>query len=181
MTLRLMRPSDSTTGVNTRLTPNFLNVMDGWQVGGDVELSHDKPLGIGNSPPARKVAVSPDTAVRLGSASVWMTPARSIARSVALTRALVPPVSGSVVMPCWPEMMVLLSAAPFTENGLSVLKLNTPWRMKPKEPDRLMPSCLTTSRCTSATVTLSITWSRPFTVMPLTTLVRSPTSREAMS
>ena len=28
-----------------------------------------------------------------------------------------------------------------------------------------------TSRCTSATVTLSITWSRPRTVMPLTTLL----------
>ena len=46
---------------------------------------------------------------------------------------------------------------------------------------RSMPSCLMTSRCTSATVTLSITWSRPRTVMPLTTLSASPTSRAAMS
>ena len=30
-------------------------------------------------------------------------------------------------------------------------------------PLRSMPSCLMTSRCTSATVTLSITWSRPRT------------------
>ncbi len=44
-----------------------------------------------------------------------------------------------------------------------------------------MPSCLMTSRRTSATVTLSMTWSRPRTVMPLTTLVPSPTSREARS
>ena len=42
---------------------------------------------------------------------------------------------------------------------------------------RSMPSCLMTSRCTSATVTLSMTWSRPRTVMPLTTLLPSPTSR----
>ena len=44
-----------------------------------------------------------------------------------------------------------------------------------------MPSCLITSRCTSATVTLSMTWSRPCTVMPFTTLRPSSTSREAMS
>ena len=44
-----------------------------------------------------------------------------------------------------------------------------------------MPSCLMTSRRTSATVTLSMTWSRPRTVMPLTTLVPSPTSRDARS
>jgi len=29
MTFRLMRPSESTTGVNTRLTPNFLKVICG--------------------------------------------------------------------------------------------------------------------------------------------------------
>ena len=38
-----------------------------------------------------------------------------------------------------------------------------------------------TSRRTSATVTLSITWSRPRTAMPLTTFVSPPTSRAAMS
>ena len=38
-----------------------------------------------------------------------------------------------------------------------------------------------TSRCTSATVTLSMTWSRPCTVMPFTTLRPSSTRREAMS
>ena len=85
ITLRLMRPSDSTTGVKFRLTPNFLNSICGWQIGGDLVVSQDSPLGIGNSPPARKVAVSPEIAVRFGSASVRMTPARSIARSVAVT------------------------------------------------------------------------------------------------
>src|ERR1700756_5335803 len=34
MTLRLMRPPLSTTGVKFRLTPKFLNVTDGWQVSG---------------------------------------------------------------------------------------------------------------------------------------------------
>src|SRR6185369_2594057 len=85
MTFRLMRPSERTMGVNTRLTPNFLNVICGWQTGGERVVSHDSPFGIGNSPPATNVAVSPEIAVRLGSASVRITPARSIARRVAVT------------------------------------------------------------------------------------------------
>ncbi len=82
ITLRLMRPSDSTIGVNTRLTPNFLKSICAWQTGGDLVVSHDRPFGIGNSPPAMKVAVSPEIAVKFGSASVRMTPARSMARNV---------------------------------------------------------------------------------------------------
>src|SRR5690348_8315829 len=41
MTFRLMRPSDSTTGVKTRLTPNFLNAICGWQSGGERVVSHE--------------------------------------------------------------------------------------------------------------------------------------------
>ena len=82
-TLRLIRPSDITTGVKFRPTPNFLNWIWVWQF--RVVGSQVKPAGIGNSPPARKFAVSPEIAVRFGSASVRITPARSIARSVAVT------------------------------------------------------------------------------------------------
>ena len=57
-------------------------------------VSHDSPLGIGNSPPATKLAVSPEIAVRFGSASVRITPARSIARSVAVMLFHVPVVGG---------------------------------------------------------------------------------------
>src|ERR1700722_20683995 len=60
MTLRLMRPSDSTTGVKFMLTPNFLKSMVAWQSGGDLVVSQLRPAGIGNSPPARKVALSPE-------------------------------------------------------------------------------------------------------------------------
>src|SRR5579862_1005935 len=91
MTLRLMRPSDRTIGVNTRLTPNFLKSTCAWQTGGDLVVSHDSPLGIGNSPPATKLAVSPEIAVRFGSARVRNTPARSIARNVAVMFFHVPP------------------------------------------------------------------------------------------
>ena len=84
ITLRLMRPSDSTTGVNSRLTPNFLKSTCAWQTGGDLVVSQDSPLGIGNSPPATNVAVSPEIAVKFGSASVRITPAWSIACSVAV-------------------------------------------------------------------------------------------------
>src|SRR3954470_16904879 len=66
MTLILIRPSLSTTGVNVRLTPNFLKSTVGWQTGGDFDVSHDRPAGIGNSPPARNVALSPEIADRLG-------------------------------------------------------------------------------------------------------------------
>src|SRR6202044_589579 len=56
ITLRLMRPSLSTTGVKLRLTPNFLKSIDGWQVDGapgvDDEAEQLKPLRTGNSPPA---------------------------------------------------------------------------------------------------------------------------------
>src|SRR5580704_11045404 len=51
-TLRLIRPSPSTTGVKVRLTPNFLKSTEVWQTGGILVLSHDSPAGIGNSPPA---------------------------------------------------------------------------------------------------------------------------------
>src|SRR3954462_7332866 len=105
ITLRLMRPSDSTTGVNTMLTPNFLKSICDWQTGGDFVVSHDRPAGIGNSPPATNEAVSPEIAVKLGSASVRTTPARSIARNVALTFLNDP------------AMLVLSMAWPVTENG----------------------------------------------------------------
>ena len=82
-TLRLILPSDMTTGVKFRPTPNFLNWIWVWQF--RVVGSQVKPEGIGNSPPARKFAVSPEIAVRFGSANVRITPARSIARSVAVT------------------------------------------------------------------------------------------------
>src|ERR1700761_2574704 len=49
MTLRLMRPPDSTTGVKFMLTPNFLKSIDAWQSGGDLGVSQLRPGGIGNS------------------------------------------------------------------------------------------------------------------------------------
>src|SRR6185437_5145766 len=48
ITFRLIRPSESTTGVNTRLTPNFLNAICGCHSGGDRVVSHDSPFGMGN-------------------------------------------------------------------------------------------------------------------------------------
>src|SRR6185437_14648443 len=113
ITLRLMRPSDSTTGVNTRLTPNFLKSICGWQTGGVLVVSHDSPLGIGNSPPATKLVVSPEIAVRFGSASVRRTPARSMARSVAVMFFQLPPSE------------LLLSVVPEAEKGFCVLRFTT--------------------------------------------------------
>src|SRR3974390_3806402 len=84
-TLRLMRPSDKTTGVKINPTPNFLYDTCVWHCGGTFVVSQVKFCGIGNSPPAIKLAVSPEIAVKLGSAKVRQTPARSIAPKVAFT------------------------------------------------------------------------------------------------
>ena len=83
-----------------------------------------KPPGIGNSPPARKFAVSPEIAVRFGSASVRITPARSMARSVAVTAAVAPPMT----------TLVLTSAWPTTGNGLVLLKLSDALRRRSALP-----------------------------------------------
>src|SRR5580658_9526709 len=49
ITLRLMRPSLSTTGVKLRLTPNFLKSIEGWQVDGPppVAVVHENPFRTG--------------------------------------------------------------------------------------------------------------------------------------
>ncbi len=90
-TSMLMTPSASTVGVNARLTPNGLN----WT---EMAIPLSPPplpcaTGIGNSPPARKLAVSPDRATSVGSASVVTTPLRSSALSVA--SMLSPPMRGT--------------------------------------------------------------------------------------
>ena len=74
----LMRPAFSTVGVKARLTPNCLNWM--------VMLSLSSwPMGTGNSPPARKLAVSPESAVRFGSARTLIRPSRSSASMMPFT------------------------------------------------------------------------------------------------
>src|SRR5438270_114367 len=45
ITFRLMRPSESTTGVKVSPTPNFLKSTCAWQTGGDLVVSHDRPAG----------------------------------------------------------------------------------------------------------------------------------------
>ena len=75
-TFRLIRLSASTVGVKSSDTPNGLN--------STVIAPVDEPAcatGIGISPPARKLAVSPDIAVRFGSASIVIKPSWSSASS----------------------------------------------------------------------------------------------------
>ena len=74
------------------VSPSFLKSIAGWQVDGPpvAPVLHEKPFRTGNSPPAMKVAVSPEIAVRFGSASVWTTPTCSIACNVAVTDLNVP-------------------------------------------------------------------------------------------
>ena len=65
-TLRFSRPGAITVGTKARLTPNCLNSMV-------TTLYALAATGMGNSPPARKLAVSPDCAVRFGSARMLMS------------------------------------------------------------------------------------------------------------
>src|ERR1700735_2912513 len=65
ITRRLIRPWVSTIGVKLREMPNFLKLI--WVVQTCVVGSQEYPAGTGNSPPAIKVADSPEMAVRLGS------------------------------------------------------------------------------------------------------------------
>ena len=71
------------------------------------------PVGIGNSPPAMKVAESPEMAVKLGSARVRTTPALSIARKVALTDGVAPKTRSS--------RGPVISGAPLAVNGFVLL------------------------------------------------------------
>ena len=70
LTTRLMRSLPITVGVKDRLTPNGLNST----VIVVPPASVSWATGTGNSPPARKLAVSPDRAMRLGSARVLSRP-----------------------------------------------------------------------------------------------------------
>ena len=69
-----MRPSARTIGVKARPTPYCLYSI--------VTAPSDCEIGTGNSPPARKLAVSPESAVRFGSASVVTRPSVSPRSSV---------------------------------------------------------------------------------------------------
>ncbi len=158
-----MRPGESTTGVNARFTPNGLNVTLIWPL--------SPATGTGNSPPARKFAVSPETAVKVGSARVLSMLVSSSACSVACT------VSPPLVVyfePTSPGVLAELKGkvsglppAPFATVPRALVKFvpmpNGPLLAMPSinTPFMLMPSCLMTERCTSTTETLRATCSSP--------------------
>src|SRR5665213_3659069 len=116
------------------------------------------PDGTGIEPPARNLALSPETAVTVGSASVLATPWRSKACKVAEKPeplALVHPSTA------W-----LAASAPLMANGLSSVTLLGAL----PAPAKLTPSCFNISRRISVTVTRTDTWSRPRMINELMTL-----------
>ncbi len=68
-TRRLSRVDDITVGTKARLMPKVLNST----VMLVMPLVVLPAIGMGNSPPARKLAVSPESAVRFGSARMVMS------------------------------------------------------------------------------------------------------------
>ena len=136
---RLMRPSLMTTGLKVTLTPNVFQltaICPSWAA-----------IGTGNSPPARNFAVSPETAVRLGSASVRTRPVPS---SFSTRRPSERGPGPQTASPSWitlVKVMLVLSTAVGT----------------------LTPRRRMASRCISATCTLSSTCSLVPTASMLTT------------
>ena len=79
-----------TVGVKAKPTPNCLNSM--------VKAPVNDPVwgtGIGNSPPARKLAISPEMVVKLGSAKIDKYPSSS---SASIMRTSFSPVSTSTTL-----------------------------------------------------------------------------------
>src|SRR5690349_23779131 len=171
-TTRLITPSARTVGVNARLTPNGLNSTV------IAELPPFDPLacetGIGNSPPARKLAVSPDKAIRVGSARVVTTPLFSSASSVTLKSApnarkvrdmiaklstidpnLATGAPGSVVVLTDPSGFVIVVVVDRPGVRLAPLPM-TPTVLSPRIP-QLRPSWVSAERLISAKRTSSIT------------------------
>ncbi len=147
-TTRLMRSLPITVGVKARLTPNSLN--------STVVTPSSCSTGTGNSPPARNFAVSPDSAIRFGSASVLTKPFCSSVWNV-VDRSGLPPVSR------------LPMAKGIGEIGRpdEVIRLNA--RSPATARSWPMPSSRTTLRETSANLTCSITCWLPCTLIALVT------------
>ena len=145
-TLRLIRLALSTVGVNARLMPNSLN-------------SISRPLsplsiGIGNSPPARKLAVSPESAVRLGSARTLTRPSSARA-SMALLRMSSPEVYLPNALLVAVGARRKLPSPSVTGRPLTKPKVKLPVL---KMASQLIPNSLSTSREISATRTRRWTW-----------------------
>src|SRR5262249_23198610 len=106
---RLIKPWFNTVGTNARLTPNFLNSTVGVT---PAPVVVETAIGTGNSPPAKKLAVSPESATRLGSARRRTSPFVSSALTIT-----------SIFVPSW------IRLANTTPNGSPVLVL----RMAPAD------------------------------------------------
>src|SRR5712671_4228516 len=159
-TLRLMR-SPMIVGVKARLTPTCLycTVMVPTRV---------PPCGTisGISPPARKLAVSPDMAIRLGSARMvaWLWVARKSIR-VLSPLSEVWNLSAPEATPPVEEMVLTAkppSTAPVPNRAMLLMFC------------QLMPTRFSASRLTSATLTRSWTWVGASILMLLITLSALP-------
>ena len=113
----------------------------------------------GNSPPDKKLAVSPEMAVSVGSAKVRISPTRSKASSE-LEKDVnsPPPVFTKLFEPTNPELVPI--AALLTSETVE----SPSWPIALK----LTPICLVTERCISTIRTFRSTWSLPSTDIKLT-------------
>src|SRR5438132_1421688 len=138
-----------TVGVNARLTPKLLNSTE--MVGNPLVTFDEPEIGTGNSPPARKLAVWPDIAVKFGCARLVMNPSCSRAAIVAWAPGTLPTVRKLV-------------ASPITVTGLLVMKLKL-WPIF----CQLTPISFSFVTFTSAIRTCRLTWFGVATVIRLIT------------
>jgi hypothetical protein len=159
LTCRLMRPDDSTVGTKTSFTPYCLKVM--------VTSPFCWPTGMGNSPPARKLADWPLMAVRFGSARM-----RAM---FSCTSALITPLK---LRPRQPGPVPQGTLAPFTAR-LSAVSLP----MVPILPRacQLTPSVLVTERDISAMRTCNETCTDERTPIWSSTVPPAPMKLRAMA
>src|SRR5215475_6126029 len=170
---RLIRPFCRTVGVNDSRTPKGLYSI----VGVTSPLAEVAAIGTGNSPPARNCAVSPESAIRLGSARRRISPL--VSSAVTRTSIFVPPLTrlasttpkGDVlptrVPVVWSSGMplgVLLGAASLGDGTRPPCPALTTWvperlaanqftpsaRPQPRDPPRKPP--LTNPCCEGATL-----------------------------
>src|SRR5258708_6074385 len=152
-----------TVGVKARLTPKLLNSTV--IVGKPLVAAEEPEIGTGNSPPARKLAVWPDIAVRFGSARTVMNP--SSVRALMVAFQFVP-----IMLPA----RMKLAASPAIDTGLNVWKA----RFEPIF-DQLTPISFRFVTFTSAMRTCRLTWLGVATVILLMTCapLTSPAIEEA--
>ena len=155
-TVSTIRPLSTIVGTKSSSTPYFLY--------SKMIAPSSKPAGSGYSPPEKKLAVSPETAVTLGRASTVARPA--VARASIRPRTVVgPPVLPNTLAACPPGKAAAMNPAASSKKKRPTRKPRLPPPPMLGSTSQLKPSVSLTLRCTSAICTSRLTCWVPETLM----------------